>query len=40
MQTDSQVRKVIAEASTIISFKINFKIEHDNMLNQLLNLHS
>lgn len=30
MQLDSQVRKGIVEASTIISFEINFKIEHDN----------
>lgn len=30
MQLDSRVRKGIVEASTIISFEINFKIEHDN----------
>lgn len=30
MQLDSQVRKGVVEASTIISFEINFKIEHDN----------
>jgi len=30
MHLDSRVRKAIVEASTIISFEINFKIEHDN----------